>query len=471
MNSDGVESGRDRVGRIDRSYHGRWDRLEWAKYGVAAAFVAATLALWGWSVNRGEAGWLTSPGPVASPHAAWESQCGACHAAAGAVRPGTFASAWWGTPVTAAERCVVCHKAPAHDPKDPAASQDCAACHHDHQGRNFSLVRLDDETCLNCHRDLEGRLHCSGPFAATTHPPFSGVPAKEKSGMTFTHALHLRAGLRGKGREFTLDRLSEDDRKRYSRYQTKEGLKLECAACHRLDRDEQDRPGAEAGRRPRHGGAGFEPVRFEDHCRACHPQRLHPEDPARQAPHGLQLAELTSLLRGDLLARLGPRPRLDASPDRPTPGREPRRLPPPRDVEHEVTRLVGLAVEGRDGCALCHQMTKAAPPKIVPTEVRPVWLEHGLFDHAAHRAVTCQECHAKAAISVEASDVLVPGIDTCVTCHAPQSRGPGLTTGGVRSRCTDCHQYHRGTHPLQGRGSAPRDAGRKRSASDLLNGG
>ncbi len=42
---------------------------------------------------------------------------------------------------------------------------------------------------------------------------------------------------------------------------------------------------------------------------------------------------------------------------------------------------------------------------------------------------------SKALASTDSSDVLIPGIAACRTCHAP---GPNHT----ESRCFECHTYH-----------------------------
>ncbi|HYK39012.1 MAG TPA: hypothetical protein VEU98_03240, partial [Candidatus Eremiobacteraceae bacterium] len=72
---------------------------------------------------------------------------------------------------------------------------------------------------------------------------------------------------------------------------------------------------------------------------------------------------------------------------------------------------------------------------IAPANVTLRWLPHSKFDHEAHTGFTCVSCHAKATTSTESSDVLIPGIATCKTCHAP---GPDHT----ESRCFECHTYH-----------------------------
>lgn len=59
------------------------------------------------------------------------------------------------------------------------------------------------------------------------------------------------------------------------------------------------------------------------------------------------------------------------------------------------------------------------------------------FDHKAHEFEACESCH-KAKESEEASDVLMPAIDSCQTCHAGSK--PALNK--VQSDCGVCHEYH-----------------------------
>jgi len=82
--------------------------------------------------------------------------------------------------------------------------------------------------------------------------------------------------------------------------------------------------------------------------------------------------------------------------------------------------------------------TAAAPmplPSVAGSKTTQKWMPHARFDHDAHRGFTCESCHVKALTSKETSDVLLPGIATCKTCHAP---GPDH----AESRCFECHTYH-----------------------------
>jgi len=72
---------------------------------------------------------------------------------------------------------------------------------------------------------------------------------------------------------------------------------------------------------------------------------------------------------------------------------------------------------------------------IAPANLTPEWLPHSRFDHDAHRGFSCTGCHQKALNSTETSDILIPGIAVCRTCHAP---GPDY----AESRCSECHTYH-----------------------------
>jgi hypothetical protein len=85
---------------------------------------------------------------------------------------------------------------------------------------------------------------------------------------------------------------------------------------------------------------------------------------------------------------------------------------------------------------LPEQRVKIVPiPAVAPANITLRWLPHSKFDHSAHTGFTCVSCHSKAISSIESSDILVPGLATCQTCHAP---GPNH----AESRCFECHTYH-----------------------------
>ena len=56
------------------------------------------------------------------------------------------------------------------------------------------------------------------------------------------------------------------------------------------------------------------------------------------------------------------------------------------------------------------------------------------FDHAPHVIQDdCSTCHASVVSSSLATDVNVPGVDTCRSCHGPDE---------ARADCSTCHVYH-----------------------------
>ena len=87
------------------------------------------------------------------------------------------------------------------------------------------------------------------------------------------------------------------------------------------------------------------------------------------------------------------------------------------------------------GCALCHQVQPVA--NAAPFIAKPVfierWMPQARYDHAKHTMVKCDDCHHTTRSRLT-SDVLMPGIASCVTCHSPK--------GKVVAECTTCHSYH-----------------------------
>jgi hypothetical protein len=129
---------------------------------------------------------------------------------------------------------------------------------------------------------------------------------------------------------------------------------------------------------------------------------------------------------------------------------------------------------GKQTCGECHEYEGAeagvapeasaspVPAAIVPPAVPAVWFPHAIFRHTAHRALACEACHAGARESQAGTDVLLPGIDTCLRCHAPGA--------GARSDCAECHRYHGGDQPLHGPGAPGRDGRREFEIPAFLSG-
>ena len=68
------------------------------------------------------------------------------------------------------------------------------------------------------------------------------------------------------------------------------------------------------------------------------------------------------------------------------------------------------------------------------------------------------------------------GLESCRSCHAPAGTkvtmpdGSKTVGGGVRHSCVDCHRYHHGDMPMQGRGADTRYPKKPRDLADWLQG-
>jgi len=91
-------------------------------------------------------------------------------------------------------------------------------------------------------------------------------------------------------------------------------------------------------------------------------------------------------------------------------------------------------------CAYCHGPAfhldggSYSGPQFMPANIVTQWMPRARFDHAPHLMVECASCHKGAETSRETSDVLMPDVASCATCHAPSK--------GAAARCVECHGYH-----------------------------
>jgi hypothetical protein len=462
---------------------------------------------------------LASRGPISHSHAIWENDCQACHvdftpiagAAAGLSLPS------WAHASDA--NCRQCHAGPPHheavallDADAERNSDNCATCHTEHRGHDADLARVSDRHCTVCHADLpsHSRQRSKGDafaesivaFSPETHPQFRSV-AKDPGRLKFNHALHMTAGLMHAkdGRQpFKLSDLPPEFRARYQKQKSNDIrseaedalVQLDCSSCHELDRSEailQQKP-PDAVDVSRRSGEYYRPVVFERHCQACHPLPYRPDYESiveSQIPHRLSAEQTEQRVREMVLARLViENPELQAARMGPVPSNRPPEVLTETGrewVEQQVqqsARYLQTAI-----CAKCHQAPAESTsrdavslfPEIAAVQVPAVWLRHARFDHSAHRAVNCRDCHAAAYADTAnasrcSSDVLVPNIDNCLQCHAPRRHVGGEIVGGARHDCAECHHYH--ARPadiveMSGRGSALRGAQERRSIDQLLN--
>jgi hypothetical protein len=472
-------------------YYKRPDRITWWKrrLSVTAFFIALAWAcglrwdFYDYARWQQRVRGLASHGPLSRVHAPWDFQCEACHASSGSIgmSQARWASQFVGGSSQSDARCQQCHIGPIHHATQFPRNPSCASCHHEHNGRDASLVKIADRHCTQCHGNLELGHTIGEPnpdidqtvprFDAKSHPEFRAKAKPDPGSLKFNHALHLTLGMAsdGGGPVKSLGMLAKSDQARYLPYAqgTKRWIQLDCAACHRLEEEDLALPV-----RPGHGrssGAYLLPIKYENQCRACHPLDFDPALPKLKMEHRHQPAEVHKSLWNTYAGQyISPNPALSGRriPLRPLPGRP--ETPERQEARQEIERQVRAAERNLFGpkkCGECHvyDWGPASPVQVKATKVPEVWLPSALFDHSSHRAVRCLECHERAfpqskSASRHSTDVLLPSIKDCVKCHSPSHLdGDGISTvGGASFDCTECHRYHNADAPLQGRGAARR---------------
>jgi hypothetical protein len=154
-------------------------------------------------------------------------------------------------------------------------------------------------------------------------------------------------------------------------------------------------------------------------------------------------------------------------------------------VDEQVERADRWLMRQPGECTRCHDLAEAAASDggadIAPVEVAAVWMPRSQFQHGTHSPFPCADCHPAAAAyapeddsrgerpawslagsrpygllsperlrdlhdtapSEESSDILIPGIRKCRSCHA----GGEARRDKVTSQCDMCHSFHRKDTP------------------------
>ena len=359
--------------RIDLNYFKRLYPIPRWRRTLSQAFVAAGVLWLGWSGLR-----AYNAGPLARSHTMLVRNCASCHSAAAA----------FGAKVND-QACLSCHDGPTHH-VEQAFTPACTDCHLEHQG-SFRLTETRDQACTRCHANLRGQQIASFESA---HPEFAAVRSPDPGTVKFGHEVHLKKDLRGPNGP----------------------VRLKCADCHAAS------------------GGTMAPVNYEQHCASCHPlqfDRRFTEPGPHKKPQIVldyvrdQFTKYVAVHPAEVHEADAPDPRIVRPP-----------LPPARDAAEWIARRVTDSQQllWRKSCRECHELKFDMPvPEVAATAIRERWFTKALFDHGAHQMLQCSECHTRAASSRETSDVLLPGIETCRSCHR---------SGEAESRCFECHQYH-----------------------------
>jgi hypothetical protein len=310
--------------------------------------------------------------------------------------------------------------AEADRPQRPTlvVTNDCADCHATLKSRlkDTTLIDTPDWGHHPAFRPLvtlaAGRRPQVERIALTAHP-------QERSGLVFSHRPHLdpTGGVARMSVQLGAARGY--------------GGALACGSCHR----------------PKPGGKDWLPIEMERDCAACHSLAFATgAGGAKLLPHGdvgKVMATLTAFYGGG-----GP-PRATTA-DRRVPGAFRSSYAAPSASASAAFRA---AFSTGGACYGCHAISWDGDGpmgvKVAPVHLATRFMPRGGFDHStpAHRgqgrgAADCADCH-KAGASDRASDVLMPDVAECATCHG-QPKAKVAAAGSAD--CTECHSYH---HPGQ----------------------
>ena len=429
--------------RIDLNYFKRPTALKRAKFWLSVGLPALAV-VWIASLVLGGDHRVYSSGRMSEAHAVLEAECATCHVrTAGAFSAKASDAA-----------CLSCHDGPMHHAAK-TSSGECAACHTEHRGR-VNLVAAKNQSCAQCHGNLEasgGAAHYAEHIESFEdgHPefaalrPLGGIAARDSGTIRLNHAIHLKP---------------------IRRAPNGPDVRLACGDCHRpeavsaewayadaaytgvstsfskLDEVLATQLGAFPPPKPMSGRELMAPVKFAYACAGCHSLAFDKRF-SEGVPH-----DKPEVVRAFLVKKFTEY--IATHPGELREARDPKRDLTGRPLQAAIrmyTPNEWIAARIYDAeellwrktCKQCHALTTGARqdhlPVVEPARTTVKWMPHAKFDHDAHRGFSCASCHEKALSSTETSEILLPGIATCKTCHAP---GPEH----AESRCFECHTYH-----------------------------
>jgi hypothetical protein len=419
------------------------------------AALPAIAALWlvGYAIGRNNVPY--SSGPLSSVHSFTGKRCDTCHAPA--LQAG-FVKVGFRKHVTD-QACLTCHQAPAHQAKLETFTPACASCHVEHVGSSH-LRQTADQSCVQCHGNLRVKSRQAQYQTAiynfnSAHPEFAVLRDgyADPGTIKLNHAIHMRAGLLGPNSQ---------------------PVRLKCQDCHRTPA-EQNAPWnyGESGMMqawltssdPHHPRAPDGPVRpdagraymaaptYASACQNCHALQFDahfaesvPHDDPRVV-HEFVVRKLRQYIQQHPQAL-----REEIRPARLIFGGKISREGQQPIVARTAAEWVELRTRDAETllwhktCIQCHtlkhneasQSSEASLPTVAPANIKPQWLTNSVFSHYAHASFDCKSCHTKAVASQETSDVLIPSIKTCQSCH----NGDPTKAGQAQNGCFLCHQYH-----------------------------
>jgi hypothetical protein len=186
------------------------------------------------------------------------------------------------------------------------------------------------------------------------------------------------------------------------------------------------------------------PVLYVDQCAGCHVKDLQFDQRFAPAPHD-KPEVVQAFLMQTYTSYFATHPGTlsePIAPERILPGKFKLPLPIPHTRQEWIDQQIMVAdvLLFEKGCKLCHgiEKTTGSLPAVAKSSIPQRWFAHADFNHESHRLLTCTACHEKTPNSQLTSDILLPGIASCRSCH--QDSGP--RHDAASARCSECHSYH-----------------------------
>ncbi|MEP2775681.1 MAG: hypothetical protein ABJQ29_04380 [Luteolibacter sp.] len=467
-------------------------RKRFVVFTVIASFIVLFIGL-----DRTTRDKFVNPAPISSPHASKhfsdltkqitgdDSNCAGCHESArrnagtwpakigealsGGLAPFELFNRGPAEPSGMDNNCLACHAGKSfHQPNMPDEYA-CHTCHKEHAGSGF-IAEVTNDYCLTCHSSeklmqeaakiaahLDPHTFPSSPDSKGLnsslgrpedgytqvirdfhdgHPEFRVIreEIRDKNTLKFNHEVHMKTG----------------------GVQKLDGSALSCMDCHNSDAK----------------GEYQLPITYDQHCSDCHALQFDPDTIGDATKPGLVLPHGDPFYVRSFLRSLNIQYETYAKTEEGITGRDELKAyveekrasieefyETGEELERAVffsgkdKRLPNGEVAQFESCATCHEVSPPAKdngtPVIAKVYAPNRWMEVGKFNHELHKNVLpedkkhlnadrgedaqCLACH-EVLSSTETSDVNLPGIASCTTCHSPD--------GGIDHRCVRCHTYH-----------------------------
>jgi predicted CXXCH cytochrome family protein len=395
--------------------------------------------------------------------------------------------------------CLKCHDGAIHADKQislvstkdgkPAMSSDCVACHVEHKG-DAAMAGMGDALCLRCHENLSANVAGGSTAMAVSvrafdeppaHPPFGrvlkqgGERAVDPTPLKFNHKKHLADINPSVGDCSTCHHLSPSGARRIMQPVS---FEAHCKSCHPLSL---------AANLPEVPHERMEIVRlFTSNLPASFAQRVSTMTPEERKAAltittekrvGIRVVKETKEVSEPEWIEAQTKELLEKKVAGSAAAKQPAYQAigalEPATTKNAAALELYAAYGMTTSCSYCHTLsgapagvaksagellraeptgftfeataaataaaaTRPSTAHPLPTREGRRWFTGSVFDHDAHRGMTCVECHAKASGSMLTSDMLVPDADACVRCHHPGGRG-GMAAS---NNCVTCHVYH-----------------------------